>query len=364
MISDESLLIDRIPYAGVINPDDQWTPLVLNGHVAHFDVKIRVKCDENYYGVMCNKLCRPRDDFVGHYTCDHNGNKACMDGWMGEECKQAICKQGCDLLHGGCSVPGECNIDPTTPDSIHHHCFDPTIDLFLYNLINIWPISNHSNLDNMVQTKGLYKEVGDKITDLHKAAVGYETISKTPGATMAGRVTIATSVFRTRAVSMGVAACRGSANVRLTGVDFSVIKPNFRSPIFYTLTNVHLTLVLVEEFVRTLLMALSAFVLHSGLAPPVSWMLMSTLMIVGASARMEAFASKNAAETYKKHSVGTLPKGLFPFARNTSESRMWKRSSGAGTPERSMRPHSNTWSCTLRFHMRDTDVFLANGNKP
>ncbi|XP_063296241.1 protein jagged-2 isoform X1 [Pelobates fuscus] len=104
----DELLIDRVTHAGVINPDDQWTPLPLNGHVAHFDLKIRVRCDENYYGSMCNKLCRPRDDFVGHYTCDHNGNKACMEGWMGEECKQAVCKQGCDLLHGGCTVPGEC----------------------------------------------------------------------------------------------------------------------------------------------------------------------------------------------------------------------------------------------------------------
>ncbi|CAJ0948116.1 unnamed protein product [Ranitomeya imitator] len=52
---------------------------------------------------------------------------------------------------------------------------------------------------------------------------------------------------------------------------------------------------------------------------------------------------------------------------------MWKRSSGSGTVERSVRPHSNTWSCTLRsavpapelrFHMRDTDVSLASENKP
>ncbi|XP_075048801.1 protein jagged-2 isoform X1 [Mixophyes fleayi] len=105
---DDSLLIDRVPHTGVINPEDPWAPLALHGHVAHFDVKIRVKCDANYYGGTCNKLCRPRDDFVGHYTCDHNGNKACMEGWMGEECKQAICKQGCDLIHGGCTVPGEC----------------------------------------------------------------------------------------------------------------------------------------------------------------------------------------------------------------------------------------------------------------
>uniref|UniRef100_A0A8C5QP46 Delta-like protein n=1 Tax=Leptobrachium leishanense TaxID=445787 RepID=A0A8C5QP46_9ANUR len=105
----DELLIDRVTHAGVINPDDQWTPLPLNGHVSHFDIKIRVKCDENYYGSMCNKFCRPRDDFVGHYICDHNGNKACMEGWMGHDCTLAICKQGCNLLHGGCTVPGECN---------------------------------------------------------------------------------------------------------------------------------------------------------------------------------------------------------------------------------------------------------------
>ncbi|XP_018087788.1 protein jagged-2 isoform X2 [Xenopus laevis] len=104
----DDLLIDRVTYAGVTSPEDQWTLLPLTGHVAQFDVKIRVKCNENYYGSMCNKFCRPRNDFVGHYTCDSNGNKACMEGWMGAECKQAICKQGCDLLHGGCTVPGEC----------------------------------------------------------------------------------------------------------------------------------------------------------------------------------------------------------------------------------------------------------------
>ncbi|CAJ0965149.1 unnamed protein product [Ranitomeya imitator] len=66
-------------------------------------------------------------------------------------------------------------------------------------------------------------------------------------------------------------------------------------------------------------------------------------------------------------------KGLFSLARNTSVSRMWKRSSGASTPEQSVQPRRDTWSRTrrsrvpapeLRFHMRDTDVFLACGNKP
>lgn len=173
-------------HAGMINPEDRWKSLHFSGHVAQLELKIRVRCDENYYSAACTKFCRPRNDFFGHYTCDQYGNKACMDGWMGKECKEgergrargcrsagappqrpregrrggaswrtrgaprrvgareghvwvswargaapracvtaagrcvaaagasllspfaAVCKQGCNLLHGGCSVPGEC----------------------------------------------------------------------------------------------------------------------------------------------------------------------------------------------------------------------------------------------------------------
>ncbi|KAL0602705.1 Protein jagged-2 [Plecturocebus cupreus] len=105
---NEELLIERVSHAGMINPEDRWKSLHFSGHVAHLELQIRVRCDENYYSATCNKFCRPRNDFFGHYTCDHYGNKACMDGWMGRECKEAVCKQGCNLLHGGCSVPGEC----------------------------------------------------------------------------------------------------------------------------------------------------------------------------------------------------------------------------------------------------------------
>lgn len=132
----EELLIERVSHAGMINPEDRWKSLHFSGHVAHLELRIRVRCDENYYSATCNKFCRPRNDFFGHYTCDQYGNKACMDGWMGKECKDgerpggapgawptspglragltrsplfaAVCKQGCNLLHGGCAVPGEC----------------------------------------------------------------------------------------------------------------------------------------------------------------------------------------------------------------------------------------------------------------
>ncbi|XP_055274642.1 protein jagged-2 isoform X1 [Moschus berezovskii] len=133
---DEELLIDRVSHAGMINPEDRWKSLHFSGHVAHLELKIRVRCDENYYSATCNKFCRPRNDFFGHYTCDQYGNKACMDGWMGRECKQAICKQGCNLLHGGCSVPGECRCSygwqgrfcdecVPYPGCVHGSCVEP-----------------------------------------------------------------------------------------------------------------------------------------------------------------------------------------------------------------------------------------------
>ncbi|KAG8514465.1 Protein jagged-2 [Galemys pyrenaicus] len=105
---DEALLIERVSHAGMINPEDRWKSLRFSGHVAHLELQVRVRCDDNYYSAACNKFCRPRDDFFGHYTCDQYGNKACLSGWMGRECKQAVCKQGCNLLHGGCAAPGEC----------------------------------------------------------------------------------------------------------------------------------------------------------------------------------------------------------------------------------------------------------------
>ncbi|XP_072128574.1 protein jagged-2b isoform X4 [Mobula birostris] len=106
--SGEGQLIERGSQTGMINPGGPWMTLQHNGPVAHFNYSIRVRCEEHYYGTGCNKLCRPRDDFFGHFMCDQNGNKLCMEGWMGQDCKKAICKQGCHSIHGGCDVPGEC----------------------------------------------------------------------------------------------------------------------------------------------------------------------------------------------------------------------------------------------------------------
>ncbi|XP_028996952.1 protein jagged-2b isoform X2 [Betta splendens] len=106
--NEDELLIERSVQTGMINPGDHWQTILHDGPVARLGYRIRVQCDDNYYGNKCNKLCTPRDDYLGHYRCDSSGDQVCLDGWMGPECKSAICKQGCDLLHGFCSVPGQC----------------------------------------------------------------------------------------------------------------------------------------------------------------------------------------------------------------------------------------------------------------
>uniref|UniRef100_A0A8C8GXQ4 Delta-like protein n=1 Tax=Oncorhynchus tshawytscha TaxID=74940 RepID=A0A8C8GXQ4_ONCTS len=106
--SGEDLLIERSVRKERINPGDDRQTIQYNGLTASFEYSIRVRCDENYYGSKCNKLCRPRNDWHGHYVCDQFGNRGCMEGWMGTYCTTAICKQGCNLLQGVCSAPGEC----------------------------------------------------------------------------------------------------------------------------------------------------------------------------------------------------------------------------------------------------------------
>lgn len=101
-------IIEKASHSGMINPSRQWQTLKQNTGIAHFEYQIRVTCDDHYYGFGCNKFCRPRDDFFGHYACDQNGNKTCMEGWMGPDCNKAICRQGCSPKHGSCKLPGDC----------------------------------------------------------------------------------------------------------------------------------------------------------------------------------------------------------------------------------------------------------------
>ncbi|XP_054901592.1 protein jagged-1 [Poeciliopsis prolifica] len=101
-------LIERVLLSSMLNPGEQWQTYRHHGRILSLEYRLRFRCDSNYYGPFCNKFCRARDDFFGHFGCDPSGSKVCMEGWTGPECKEAVCRQGCHQTHGSCTVPGEC----------------------------------------------------------------------------------------------------------------------------------------------------------------------------------------------------------------------------------------------------------------
>lgn len=46
----------------------------------------------NYYGRRCEVYCQSRDDDLGHYECDSQGNKICMTGYYDNETNCTTCK--------------------------------------------------------------------------------------------------------------------------------------------------------------------------------------------------------------------------------------------------------------------------------
>ncbi|XP_066540896.1 protein jagged-1b isoform X2 [Hoplias malabaricus] len=101
-------LIERVLLSSMLNPGEQWQTYRHHSHELSLEYRLRFRCHTNYYGPLCNKFCRSRDDFFGHFDCDAAGSKVCKDGWTGPECRQAVCRQGCNLARASCSLPGEC----------------------------------------------------------------------------------------------------------------------------------------------------------------------------------------------------------------------------------------------------------------
>ncbi|KAM9481101.1 uncharacterized protein Hap1MRO34_008890 isoform 2-T2 [Clarias gariepinus] len=129
-------LIERVLLSSMLNPGEQWQPHKHHGRHFTIEYRLRYRCDTNYYGPQCNRLCRARDDFFGHFDCDTTGSKVCKDGWTGPECTLAVCRQGCNMARASCSLPGECECNygwkgdlcdecETFPGCVHGTCMDP-----------------------------------------------------------------------------------------------------------------------------------------------------------------------------------------------------------------------------------------------
>ncbi|XP_065063187.1 protein jagged-1b-like isoform X2 [Rhopilema esculentum] len=129
-------LIDRVSKFGILTPNNTWQLHTYNGPAATLVYKLRLKCDEHYYGMSCTVYCKPRSDKYGHNTCDRNGNRICLPGWSGPYCNIPVCKTGCDPDHGFCSKPWECRClsgwkgplcdeCQTFPHCVHGTCSTP-----------------------------------------------------------------------------------------------------------------------------------------------------------------------------------------------------------------------------------------------
>lgn len=66
----------------------EWSQEVLNWTQTELRYSYRFICNDNYYGDTCSKICTPRDDVFGHYTCKPDGQIACLPGWKGEYCQE------------------------------------------------------------------------------------------------------------------------------------------------------------------------------------------------------------------------------------------------------------------------------------
>lgn len=87
MFTAYNSIIEEATYSGIILPSADWHTLNHHGKVARITYRVRVQCDLHYYNATCTKFCRPRDDKFGHYRCDSNGTKVCIEGWKGTNCE-------------------------------------------------------------------------------------------------------------------------------------------------------------------------------------------------------------------------------------------------------------------------------------
>ncbi|KAG7461325.1 hypothetical protein MATL_G00208900 [Megalops atlanticus] len=106
--NDPELLISFFAIQRKLEVGDEWSRDVQAGKQTELRYSYRFICNENYYGESCSKICAPRDDRFGHYTCNTDGQISCLPGWKGNYCDEPICLEGCSPRNGNCTKPGEC----------------------------------------------------------------------------------------------------------------------------------------------------------------------------------------------------------------------------------------------------------------
>lgn len=86
--SNPELLIGSFAVQRQLGIGPEWSQDVQVGTQTELRYSYRIICKENYYGDTCSKICTPRDDRFGHYTCKPDGDIDCLSGWKGEYCQE------------------------------------------------------------------------------------------------------------------------------------------------------------------------------------------------------------------------------------------------------------------------------------
>lgn len=97
-------LIAKMKVQRSVEVGDQWHSYNYTNVNSELNYSYRVMCDNHYYGSTCSNYCKPRDDEFGHFRCETDGTKVCMDGWQGDYCTEGkftstiFCKRVCRLF--------------------------------------------------------------------------------------------------------------------------------------------------------------------------------------------------------------------------------------------------------------------------
>ena len=81
--SDNELIADIIINLNLL-PSESFNSVGKYGTGAggSITLQFKVECDDNYYGLDCGTFCEDTDDNTGHFTCNSDGEKVCLSGWV------------------------------------------------------------------------------------------------------------------------------------------------------------------------------------------------------------------------------------------------------------------------------------------
>lgn len=78
-----------------VQPDAPLNFRLYSGNENVTDGVIKISCEANYYGKLCNVFCMSNNSSLGHHTCANDGKPLCIAGWTGTRCETPVCTEDC-----------------------------------------------------------------------------------------------------------------------------------------------------------------------------------------------------------------------------------------------------------------------------